>query len=378
MNLYKLNLQSCLSAFLWAVFALLSCALPLFADEPTLVRYTILVPEEAVSDMEAIYAAEMLPILEDLGLVQASETAPSVSSGTISRLFVLPPSVQVDSMRRQVTGNRRMRRIGARMNRRYGPQSASASFHLYRKPAGLGRIVPTGPGKAHWRTYDRTDGMASGAVQAILQDRNGYLWFGGNNGEGVSRFDGQTWKTYTPADGLVGENTLSILEARDDVLWFGTRAGGVSRFDGKTWITYTREDGLAGNMVRCMLEDRDGHLWFAGPRGVSRFDGQTWETYTEDSGLADNSVLGMIQDRAGVFWFASRRGVSRFDGNKWQTFRIRQGLAGNRVLATLEDRDGDLWFGTRGGLSRYDGQSWTNWPMLRGEADTRMQAIFQD
>ena len=45
------------------------------------------------------------------------------------------------------------------------------------------------------------DGLPSGSVMRIYQDRDGFLWFG--TWVGVSRFDGQNFVTYSMKDGLV-------------------------------------------------------------------------------------------------------------------------------------------------------------------------------
>ena len=77
------------------------------------------------------------------------------------------------------------------------------------------------------------------------------------------------WESYALIDGLPNVNVAAILEDREGYLWFGTEEG-VSRYDGDSFATLNVEDGLAGNRVICILEDRDGNLWF----GTGRC---TWE-----------------------------------------------------------------------------------------------------
>ena len=91
-----------------------------------------------------------------------------------------------------------------------------------------GHIVRDGRG--HWQSYDLIDGLPDVDVQAILEDREGYLWFGTETG--VSRYDGESFVTFTAEDGLAHNDVKSILEDREGYLWFGT-GGGVSRCDGE-------------------------------------------------------------------------------------------------------------------------------------------------
>ena len=54
--------------------------------------------------------------------------------------------------------------------------------------------------RGHWQSYDLIDGLPDVDVQAILEDREGYLWFGTETG--VSRYDGESFVTFTTEDGL--------------------------------------------------------------------------------------------------------------------------------------------------------------------------------
>ena len=226
-----------------------------------------------------------------------------------------------------------------------------------------------------WTIYATADGLASDYVYAILEDREGDLWFG--TGWGVSRYDGETWTTYTTGDGLADNWVSAILEDREGHLWFGTY-GGVSRYDGERWTTYTMEDGLADNDVNAILEDRKGNFWFGTEEGgVSRYDGERWTTYTTADGLAYNGVWAILEDREGDLWFGTVWGVSRYDGT-WTTYTTADGLAHNVVNAILEDREGHLWFGTYRGVSRYDGEIWTTYTMEDGLADNWVSAILED
>ncbi|HID11764.1 MAG TPA: hypothetical protein EYP17_10770, partial [Candidatus Latescibacteria bacterium] len=244
-----------------------------------------------------------------------------------------------------------------------------------------------------WTTYTRwKDGLAGNVVLAILEDREGHLWFGFWVGSieigrgvpprfepgGVSFYDGERWTTYTIADGLANNYVNTILEDREGHLWFGTKWGGVSRYDRERWTTYTTEDGLAHDWVLSILEDREGNLWFGTSEGgVSRYDGKRWTTYTTKDGLADNIVYAILEDREGNLWFGTHGGVSRYEEARWTTYATEDGLANNWVNAILEDRDGNLWVGTYGGVSCYDG-TWTTYTTADGLASNVVKAILED
>ncbi len=87
----------------------------------------------------------------------------------------------------------------------------------------------TRSGSCLWQTFRASDGLGSGLVRSIMEDRSGNLWFGTT--AGVSRFDGASWHSYTAADGLALGEVLAVLEDRTGNLWVGTSEGGVSRYD---------------------------------------------------------------------------------------------------------------------------------------------------
>jgi signal transduction histidine kinase/ligand-binding sensor domain-containing protein/CheY-like chemotaxis protein len=263
--------------------------------------------------------------------------------------------------------------------------------------------------KGHWESYALIDGLPDVNVLVIMEDREGYLWFGTEDG-GVSRYDGQSFMTFTTENGLAGNNITSILEDREGYLWFGTggwsvEGGGVSRYDGQNFVTFTAEDGLANNNVLCIMEDREGRLWFGtSGGGVSRYDGQNFVTFTTKDGLAHNDVRAILEDREGNLWFGTYYGgVSRYaclesftkpalersegfedklrrrDGQNFVTFTTKDGLADDRITSILEDREGNLWFGTYyGGVSRYDGKSFVAFTRKNGLADNRVMSILED
>jgi len=223
-----------------------------------------------------------------------------------------------------------------------------------------------------WTTYTQEDGLAGNLVRAIFQDKEGVIWFGTSSssggmvtihrdregifaeGGGVTRFDGESWKTYTKEDGLAEGLVQAILQDKEGAMWFGTWLRGVSRFDGESWKRYTVKDRLVNNNVRAILQDKEGALWFVTEGGVSRFDGKEWTTYTQKDGLASNLVRAIFQDKKGVMWFGTEEGgVGLFDGRCFQTIDSRDGLASDWVNCVYMDRSGHIWLGTRDGVTRF-------------------------
>jgi len=190
------------------------------------------------------------------------------------------------------------------------------------------------------------------SVQSILQDREGYWWFGTMGG--ASRYDGREFVNFTEEDGLIDNDVNAIAEDRQGNMWFAT-TGGISRFNGQAFVNFTTAEGVAHNQVVAALCDRDGNMWF-GTRGggVSRYDGQGFVTFTTADGLSHNRVEDIMEDRNGHLWFSTTGGgVSRYDGRVFQSLLKRDGLVHDAVHQVSEGRNGDYWIATEGGFTRF-------------------------
>ena len=210
----------------------------------------------------------------------------------------------------------------------------------------------------HARTYSLEDGLPQSMVNAIVQDDQGFLWFGTMGG--LSRFDGQRFTTFTAEKGLASTIVSALLEDRQGCLWVGTK-NGLSKYDGQHFTHFTAEadaeqagSGLIHNAVTALVEDYSGALWVGTEAGVSRYDGQRFRHFTTADGLADNVVRAIVEDQQGHLWFATHHGVSRFDGERFTTYTIADGLINDTVTSVAVDADGTLWFGTEAGVSRFD------------------------
>lgn len=62
--------------------------------------------------------------------------------------------------------------------------------------------------------YDRKHGLAGAIVYSVAEDKDGFLWFGTENG--ISRFDGTHFQKFTTADGLPDNEVLrSFVDSRN-------------------------------------------------------------------------------------------------------------------------------------------------------------------
>ena len=96
--------------------------------------------------------------------------------------------------------------------------------------------MSAGPGRAPGSNTSRwSKGSRKALFSAILQDRQGFLWFGTE--DGLNRYDGYSFTVFKPIrdnpNSLTHNQITALLEDRDGLLWIGTSGGGLDRFDPK-------------------------------------------------------------------------------------------------------------------------------------------------
>ena len=211
------------------------------------------------------------------------------------------------------------------------------------------------------------DGLSQSAVFTITQDRQGFLWFGTQ--DGLNRYDGYRFIVFeheAQQPGTLSANWISTLEAdQDGSLWAGTYGSGLNHFDPTTGtFTLFRHEpdtpnSLSNDFVSDLLQGRDGSLWIGTYGGLNRLDPTTGQFthYRYDPGdpnsLSNNRALVLAEDDEGFLWVGTDEGgLNRLDPATGQFTHYRynprdpNSLSGNVVLSLYVDRTGVLWAGT--------------------------------
>src|SRR6056297_1848548 len=66
-------------------------------------------------------------------------------------------------------------------------------------------------------------------------------------------------------EGLSGRLVKSILQDREGFMWFGTKNNGLNKYDGYNFKVFkydsTRENTISGNSILCLFQSTDGMIW---------------------------------------------------------------------------------------------------------------------
>ncbi|HTU51125.1 MAG TPA: two-component regulator propeller domain-containing protein [Acidobacteriaceae bacterium] len=169
----------------------------------------------------------------------------------------------------------------------------------------------------------------------------------------LSQYGLQTWQTDS---GLPQNSVRAILQTRDGFLWFATREG-LARFDGIDFTVYNRRNTpqLLSNDVRGLLQDRDGNLWISTADGLTRLRDGIFSAFTTAQGLPDNSIWSVFQDRRGEVWAITPGGLAQYRHGHFVPYTTQQGLSSNTISAVADGPNNTLWVATDSGLDQIEG-----------------------
>ena len=252
-----------------------------------------------------------------------------------------------------------------------------------------------------------TYGLSQRRVSEIVQDDQGFMWFGTQYG--LNRYDGHNFKVFVPdprnPNSLSGVFVTALFKDRDGALWVGcdrflnkfepatetfarypvpdvnhvsqdtagtlwlATKGGLYSLDPATGRIrqYSHDpndpSSLSSNNVKSSGEDKEGRFWVANSEGLDEFDRKMGRVTLHVPLREPSREMSFYEDRFGVFWIfhASGNGLAVFDRktNTLTHYSFREqepaSTALTGVMAMREDQNGVLWLATQGaGLLKFD------------------------
>jgi len=270
-----------------------------------------------------------------------------------------------------------------------------------------GQVVDEFHGFLRFEHLGLEDGLSQSSVNTILQDQQGFLWFGTQ--DGLDRYDGYTFKVYRPD--LNDPNSLSdrwitkLIQDTSGDIWIGTRLGGLNQFDPRTntFTHFVHDPGdltsISSDNIFSLLQDSSGNLWIGTEKGLDLYDPQN-RTFShfrhylpnpEDPNSQISAEVNVIyQDAAGTIWLGTNNGLESFNSTN-QLFRTyardpnTKAIPGSYAVFSIDAAaDGGIWVGSNTGLAHFDPVSsqFTQFfpsPSSSGtRVDTNVTAVFDD
>jgi ligand-binding sensor domain-containing protein len=115
----------------------------------------------------------------------------------------------------------------------------------------FGQTIPT-------KMISLDNGLSQSVVKAIIQDNDGYLWFGTEYG--LNRYDGKKNEAFYNHHGLSSNEINCLVKDANGVLWIGTNKGVTIRVNDK-FVVFEGTDSLINSPVNTIAFSKDGAVW---------------------------------------------------------------------------------------------------------------------
>ena len=197
------------------------------------------------------------------------------------------------------------------------------------------------------RTITMNTGLPSNAVRNIVQDDNGFIWFGTDNG--LCRYDGYNVQTFYNPE-MRFDQYVSALENYDGGLLVGT-ARGAYLFDFATEQFKKLDDKIYSTICHFSL-DGDRNVWIStAKQGVFRYNLATHECRNYKIKGSKGSVACTLVDVNNQVWALSNNAgatLQRFNksNDTFYPFRLKGGATQLNGMAMLANSDGSILVGT--------------------------------
>ena len=208
-------------------------------------------------------------------------------------------------------------------------------------PGSVHALDPTRSiAQMYHRTFGRDDGLP-GAVTAIAQTTDGFLWIG--TASGLYRFDGVLFERIATSQ-LLSLNVTALKATPDGDLWIGYLNGGASKLRGATVVNFPSESGGPSGKISFSDMPRSGDMWANGGLVPWRFNGGKWATVPGDWGTRfehGGGLWALLPGVDGTMWgkdgqhvYYCRPGCAHFN--------TANGYAGG-VVGFAHGADGRVW-----------------------------------
>jgi ligand-binding sensor domain-containing protein len=147
------------------------------------------------------------------------------------------------------------------------------------------------------------------------------VWADSGSAQLISALTDYNVTAWSDKDGLPRGAIRALAQDPDGYLWIGTEYGLV-RFDGARFLTWEAlgHEPLPAAAVQTLRFTADGSLWigFDDPVGMVRIKGAAIQTFTSADGLPKGGVQTIVADAAGALWAGHVSGLYRFSNDRWE------------------------------------------------------------
>jgi signal transduction histidine kinase/ligand-binding sensor domain-containing protein len=260
-----------------------------------------------------------------------------------------------------------------------------------------------------------------GAVNAITQTADGYLWVGTD--KGLWRFDGFTFSSvsFTPLPGASNIPILQLMTDANGQLWIRPQGADVVHENNGQFESVQYGADLQTSQITALSRDRNGRILVSDiANGTFRFrgsqverlatpalwhgamppvismaeatDGKIWmgtlgaglfifadgQATSVNEGFPERKINCLLPISNEELWVGTDTGLYRWNGKEFHRTVLPPALGNVQILSMLRDRDSNVWVGTARGLLRINANSMSFSAEDEIRGHTGINALFED
>ena len=205
--------------------------------------------------------------------------------------------------------------------------------------------------------------LVNDQVNAIIEDSEGDLWFGTNNGISLLNSKTGKWTSFLSSFGDTHNNRnhtfLKLCEVKPGIIWAGGYSSGIYEINKKTLqseyftpLKYADEDIKPDKYIRDIFKDSSGYIWVGGYYNLKYFDMNTQEVRLYP-GL--NSITTIAEKNEKEMWIGSANGLYLLDKKSGKFEQLHLPVESIYIYSLYQAQNGLLYIGTGGsGLLVYN------------------------
>ncbi len=177
--------------------------------------------------------------------------------------------------------------------------------------------------------------------------------------------DNLKFRHFTLDQGLNQSTVLCILQDSQGFMWFGTRDG-LNKFDGRNFTVYhyntNDSTSISNNWIKVLYEDQEGNIWVGTENGLNQYrretndfqrylHNQTWQVAGSQHAIRD-----IVQHTNGKLYIGTENGIGEFDKTSRQLIPLAaledkmKTTADKRIRNIHIDSKGRVWVVSMGGI----------------------------
>ena len=206
------------------------------------------------------------------------------------------------------------------------------------------------------------NGLSHSDVNAIVQDKDGFIWFGTYNG--LCKYDGNKMLIYRTDNSKLSNNRiLALYVGSDSLLYIGMEMGGLAIYDPQTDIftCYKHDDkdssSLASDVIHHIFEDEYKNRWVCTDRGISKMvrqEGKSTFINSVHVVHADGIILSGIEYDSRRLLLATNHGLALFDRQTSKAVPFLRTEIDHLVRIIIRKDEQTFLIGTTQGLFEYN------------------------